>query len=111
MEVKHRIRCFESDVLVCDDGRGFTLSIQSKSNPLGFGRALGEFGALPMAIEAAEQFCIAYRIAKEHGYYLKENELIGPEREPIAVQWVLERRLSEPEWYELMAGKADMSAG
>ncbi|MEF3305194.1 hypothetical protein [Paenibacillus sp. GYB003] len=111
MEVKHQIRCFESDVLVCEDGRSFTISIQARTNPLGFGRALGTFGKLERALDAAEQFCLAYRIAREHGYYLKEDEFVRYGRRPIAVNWVLERRFSEQEWNDLIARRAKADAG
>lgn len=107
MEIKHRIRCFESDVLVCEDGRSYSVTIQARTNPLGFGRPLGTFAKLERAVDAAEQFCLAYRIAMEHGYYLKENELIRHERRPIDVRWVLERRFSEDEWNQLLARRAD----
>lgn len=111
MEVKHRIRCFESDVLVCEDGRSFLITIQAKTNPLGFGRTLGTFESAERAVEAAEHFCLAYRIAREHGYYLKENELVRHEREPIAVSWVLEQRMSEREWDERMRGQTGAGVG
>ncbi|MDF2720280.1 MAG: hypothetical protein K0R28_7205 [Paenibacillus sp.] len=109
MEVKHRIRCFESDVLVCEDGAIFNINIQARTNPLGFGRTLGAFGTLAQAVEAAEHFCLAYRVAKEHGYYLKEDELVRHEREPIAVRWVLQQCLSEEEWCDLLSREADAS--
>lgn len=109
MEVKHRIRCFESDVLVCEDGSLFNINIQARSNPLGFGRTLGAFEALEQAVEAAEHFCLAYRVAMKHGYYLKGDKLIRHEREPIAVEWVLQRCLSEQEWCDLLTSKVDAS--
>ncbi|RKN71258.1 hypothetical protein [Paenibacillus ginsengarvi] len=106
MEIKHQIRCSGSDVLVCEDGRSYQLTIQALTNPLGFGQALGTFDTLEEAIEGAEHFCLVYRIAKEHGYYLKNDELVRHEGKPIAVQWLLERRFTEQEWCELIASRA-----
>ncbi|PYI50673.1 hypothetical protein [Paenibacillus flagellatus] len=102
MTIKHRIRCFDSEVLVCAADRAYNVNIQTTSNPLGFGRTLAAFETLESAVEAAEHFCLAYRIAKEHGYYLKDNELVRHEREPIAVRWVMERRWSGEEWIEVL---------
>lgn len=109
MTVKHRMQCFESDVLVCHNGEKFNLNIQARTNPLGFGRTLAEYPSQEEAVAAAERFCLAYRIARERGYYLKEDALVRPERESLPVRWVLEQTKSEQEWVELLMSKADAS--
>lgn len=104
MTVKHQIRCFDSDILVCETDRClFNVNIQARSNPLGFGRTLGTYDTLEQAVESAEHFCMVYQIAKEHGYYLKEDEMVRHERRPIAVQWIMERRLTSREWIDMLS--------
>ncbi|MBD2864220.1 MULTISPECIES: hypothetical protein [Paenibacillus] len=103
MTVKHQIRCFDSDILVFETDRCFNVNIQTRSNPLGFGRTLCAYDSLEQAVESAEHFCMVYQIAKEHGYYLKEDELVRHERRPIAVAWIMERRLTSREWMDLLS--------
>lgn len=84
--IKHRIKCFDSELLVRENGKtSYELAIQSSSNPLGFGNTLHTFKSLEEGLEAAERFCKLYTAAREKGYYLKEKSFTKPDREKIEV--------------------------
>ncbi|WP_234340179.1 hypothetical protein [Gorillibacterium timonense] len=88
--IKHRIKCFDSELLVRESGEAsYELTIQSSSNPLGFGNALHTFKSCDEAVRAAEHFCGLYTAAREKGYYLREKSFIKPDREKIEVSSLL----------------------
>lgn len=90
--IKHRIKCFDSELLVRVAGESrYELTIQASSNPLGLGNVLSSFESQEAAEQAAERFCTLFSAAREKGYYLKEKQLTKPDREAIEVE-----RLFEP---------------
>ncbi|WP_213526080.1 hypothetical protein [Paenibacillus sp. J31TS4] len=90
---KQRIPCFDSEVLVNDVGGGtYELAIQAGTNPLGKGNRLEAFPTLEQALQAAEQFCQLYAVARERGYYLKENAFVKPDRASVPIKECLTER-------------------
>ncbi|MDF2668093.1 MAG: hypothetical protein K0R67_399 [Paenibacillus sp.] len=86
MLVKHKISFMDCEVLVCDnEDSSYHVSIQSLTNPLGRGNVLDTFDDEQLAIQAAERFHWMYTIAKENGYYLKENCFTKPNRQEVHI--------------------------
>jgi hypothetical protein len=93
MTIKHRIPCFDSEIIVKqaeDNETAFHVNIQSSKNPLGFGNTLGTFETEDLAVEMSERLCSFYSIAREHGYYLKSDVFMKPDEEEIPVSMVLD---------------------
>lgn len=87
MMIKHRIKCFDSEILVCaKEDASYELTIQALSNPLGFGKTLHAFPTEELAVEAADSFCRMYAAARERGYYLKEGYFAKPDRVSIDIK-------------------------
>ncbi|ANE48100.1 hypothetical protein SY83_19445 [Paenibacillus swuensis] len=103
-KIKHRVKCFDSEILVVHKNEAYELSIQSLLNPLGFGSALETFLDEDDAVSAAQYFCHMYTIAKEKGYYLQNNSFTKPDKESYAANWVIEKKFSEDEWSTILAG-------
>lgn len=104
MTIKHRIPCFDSELLVREIGEAaYELAIQSSSNPLGFGNALHVFTRLEDAAAAAERFCRLYTAARGQGYYLKEHTFIKPGREGIDIPALLQAGVEVGELAERLA--------
>lgn len=86
MVVKHRINFTDCEVLVCEnEDTTFDVSIQSTTNPLGRGNVLDRFSDERQAIEAAERFHWMYTLAKENGYYLKQDCFTKPNKKEIHI--------------------------
>ncbi|WNQ10528.1 hypothetical protein MJA45_23370 [Paenibacillus aurantius] len=89
MVIKHRIKCFDSELLVCETGQNnYELTIQASSNPLGFGNSLESFDNEEKAVSAAEHFCKVYTLARERGYYLKDKKFAKADKEMIEISSV-----------------------
>lgn len=105
MTIKHRISCFDSEIIVKqidEDGQAFQLSIQSGTNPLGLGNKLASYSNEAEAIRKSSQFCSFYTIAKEQGYYLKEQAFVKPEHEDIPVSTILSEDKDEQQLKQLI---------
>jgi|SRR4051794_10211964 hypothetical protein len=92
MTIKHRIPCFDSEIIVkhCeDDELAFHVNIQSSKNPLAFGNILGAYETEDQAVRMSEQFCQFYTIARENGYYLKSDSFVKADEADIPVSSVL----------------------
>ncbi|GIO11274.1 hypothetical protein J19TS2_08290 [Cohnella xylanilytica] len=94
MSVKYQLRCFECDIMVVEGNDAYQLSIQSRSNPLGFGNRLAEYDTEERAKDAADHFCRMYTIAREYGYHLHGGEFRREDLPPIPVAQFLELRLT-----------------
>ncbi|WP_155987969.1 hypothetical protein [Gorillibacterium massiliense] len=98
--IKHRIECFDSDILVCaTSDTSFDLTIQAKSNPLGTGNALERYATEEEAIRAANNFCKMYTAAREKGYYFKERFFAKPNKERIDISVYLGARMPIDQFY------------
>jgi len=105
MTIKHRVPCFDSEVIVKEigeDGQAFQLSIQSTSNPLGIGNILGSYSNEEEAIGYSNQFCTFYTVAREKGYYLKDTSFVKPEQPDIPVSVVLSEAKDEQQLKQLL---------
>jgi hypothetical protein len=91
MAVKHSIKCFDSEILVCEKGAdSFQVNIQTAANPLGFGKTIETYDNVDKAIEAAGNFCQVYTIAREKGYYLQDAFFTkGSENDRIPVNEII----------------------
>ncbi|SDE07728.1 hypothetical protein SAMN02799630_04637 [Paenibacillus sp. UNCCL117] len=98
MTVKHLIKCHGSEVLVREADGSYILSIQSSTNPLGFGSTLETFSDKEEAIQAAEKFCTLLSAAKERGYYLENGYFAKPDKEKLSVKQCLKKELDENGW-------------
>lgn len=86
MVVKHRISLIDCDLLVHEsEDHSFQVFIQSTNNPLSRGNLLHSFETERQAVEAAERFHWMYVLAKENGYYLKQDCFIKPNRNQIHI--------------------------
>lgn len=91
VSVKHTLPCFDSEILVNQkDEESYELAIQTKANPLGFGQKLAAFHSLEDAVKAAERFCELYTMAREQGYYLKDDCFVKPDMDPVQLQSLLD---------------------
>jgi len=93
MTVKHRIPCFDAEILVKVSGGEeavYQVTIQSAQNPLGSGNPLGGFSTMEEAIGRAERFCSFYSAARESGYYLRSDMFVKPDRADISVASVMD---------------------
>jgi hypothetical protein len=106
MTVKYRIPCSESDVFVLEKEDGFHLTISSRVNPLSFGNKLAEYVSLGRAIDAAEQFCKMYTLAKEYGYHLESSNFQKERMQSIPVPELLNRNLTLEAMRELLDREA-----
>ncbi|WP_159888580.1 hypothetical protein [Paenibacillus puerhi] len=98
MTVKHLIKCHGSEILVREEDGSYILSIQSSTNPLGFGSPLETFAEKEEAIQAADKFCNLLTAAKERGYYLENGYFVKPDKEKLSVKQCLQRELGEDGW-------------
>jgi hypothetical protein len=97
MAVKHKLKCFDSEILVVseNDADSFQVNIQSTANPLGFGNTIDTYDTEQKAIEAAAHFCQAYTIAREKGYYLEDKHFTkGGKEERIPVNEIIHSKRS-----------------
>ncbi|WP_127588566.1 hypothetical protein [Paenibacillus koleovorans] len=86
MDIKHRIGMKDCELLIfANDDLTFHVSLCSTVNPLGRGNLLDRFDDERQAIEAAERFQWMYALAKEHGYYLKQDRFTKPNRQEIHI--------------------------
>ncbi|RXZ81533.1 hypothetical protein EBB07_14500 [Paenibacillaceae bacterium] len=98
MNVKYRVSCFDSEVLVKqadDDETAFQVNIQNTTNPLGFGNTLGSYASEQQATLKANIFCMIYTLARKNGYSLRSNSFVKPDKEDIPVSTVLDSQLPQ----------------
>lgn len=99
MAVKHRIPFGDCDILVDQKGeQTFHVTIQARTNPLSKGNLLKICDEEEAAVQAAELFFKVYTKAKENGYYLQEQQLIKPNRDPIPITRFFDGTLHDHDW-------------
>ncbi|MFK7696290.1 hypothetical protein [Paenibacillus sp. HJGM_3] len=86
MDIRHRISFKDGEMLVCrDEDDTYHVSIRSIVNPLSRGNILDRFDDERQALDAAERFHWMYALAKENGYYLKNDCFIKPNKKEIHI--------------------------
>lgn len=104
MAIKHRIPCFDSEILVveCTGEGAYQVSIQSSKNPLSTGNQVGKYPSEEQAVQKSGQFCSFYKAAREKGYYLKADSFVKPDYDDIPVSLLMEARLNADDFHALI---------